>query len=202
MKPRLVVEQKITAFTNQYHVYGTNPDGTKASLVAFAQQKRLAFKEKVSFFSDESKQNLVFSFRAEKVMDIHGKFFVEDAGGSLIGAFKKEFKQSLIASTWSILRPDDTPSLVIAENNKALAITRRYGGYIPIAGGIIELVTAFLKYHFVFKWPGSEQPHGTYIKTTLFRDHYLLSLDDETYNAQDWRVLAAVAVALDALQSR
>ena len=49
---------------------------------------------------------------------------------------------------------------------------------------------------------GSEQPHGTYIKTTLFRDHYLLSLDDETYNAQDWRVLAAVAVALDALQSR
>lgn len=202
MKPRIIVEQKITAFTNQYHVYGTNPDGTKASLVAFAQQKKFAFKEKVSFYSDESKQNLVFSFRAEKVMDIHGKFFVEDQSGSLIGAFKKEFKQSLVASTWSILRPDDTQSLIVAENNKALAIARRYGGYIPIIGGLIELATAFLKYHFVFTLPGNEQPRGTYIKTTLFRDHYLLSLDDETYQNQDWRVLVAVAVALDALQSR
>jgi hypothetical protein len=70
MKPRIVVEQKITAFTNQYRVFGANPDGTKASLIAFAQQKRLAFKEKVSFYSDETKQNLVFTFRAEKFLTV------------------------------------------------------------------------------------------------------------------------------------
>ena len=202
MKPRLIVEQKITAFTNQYRIFGANEDGSKASLVAFAQQKRLAFKEKVSFYSDETKQNLVFSFRAEKVMDVHGKYFVEDSSGSRIGAFKKEFKKSLISSTWSVLDSSDSPILVVAESNKPLAIIRRVGGYIPFVGMIIELVTAFLRYHFVFKKPGSGEIRGTYMKTTLFRDHYQLNMDDETYGAHDWRVLAAVAVALDALQSR
>ncbi len=202
MQPRLIVEQKITAFTNQYRVFGVNADGTKAALVAFAQQKRLAFKEKVSFYSDEAKQNLAFTFRAEKVMDIHGKYFVEDPSGSLVGAFKKDFKQSLVASTWNILDANDNPSLIVAESNQALAVIRRYGSFIPIVGDIIEIITAFFKYHFVFKKPGSDDSHGIYIKTTLFRDHYRLDMDDETYSSHDWRVLAAMAVALDALQSR
>jgi hypothetical protein len=202
MKPRIIVEQKITAFTNQYRVFGANEDGSKASLIAFAQQKRLAFKEKVSFYSDETKQNLVFTFRAEKVMDIHGKYFVEDPAGNQVGTFKKDFAQSLVSSTWHILDANDTPSLIVSESNQTLAIIRRYGSFIPIVGDIIELVTAFLKYHFVFKKPGSEAVSGTYIKTTLFRDHYLLAMNDEAWNAHDWRVLAAMAVALDALQSR
>ena len=135
-------------------------------------------------------------------MDIHGKYFVEDASGAFVGAFKKEFKQSLVSSTWSILGQNDIPSLTVAESNQALAVIRRYGSFIPIVGDIIELVTAFLKYHFVFKVPGAETVHGTYVKTTLFRDHYCLYMDDETWASHDWRVLAGMAVALDALQSR
>lgn len=202
MKPRLIVEQKITAFTNQYRVYGANEDGSKASLVAFAQQKRLAFKEKVSFYSDETKQNLVFTLRAEKVMDVHGNYFVEDPSGSRIGAFKKQFKRSLINSTWNILDSNNTPTLVVSESNSVLAVVRRYGGYLPFIGFISELVTAFLRYHFIFKKPESGEVRGTYTKTTLFRDHYSLDMDEDTYAAHDWRVLAAMAVALDALQSR
>lgn len=202
MKPRIIVEQKLTAFTNQYRIFGANEDASKASLVGFAQQKRLAFKEKVTFYSDEAKQNVAFTFRAEKVMDIHGKYFVEDASGAFVGAFKKEFKQSLVSSTWSILGQNDIPSLTVAESNQALAVVRRYGSFIPIVGDIIELVTAFLKYHFVFKIPGAETVHGTYVKTTLFRDHYCLYMDDETWASHDWRMLASMAVALDALQSR
>lgn len=202
MKPRLIIEQKLTAFTNQYRLFGVNPDGSKASLVAFAQQKRLAFKEKVSFFSEEAKQNLVFTFRAEKVMDIHGKYFVEDPTSERIGAFQKDFAQSLVKSTWNILGSNNSPSLVITESNPTLAVIRRYAGYIPFIGDIVNLITAFFKYHFVFKKPGSEEAEATYVKNTLFRDNYTLHMNDETYQAYDWRLLAAMAVALDALQSR
>lgn len=120
----------------------------------------------------------------------------------MIGAFKKDFKQSLVSSTWNILDTNDAPSLIISESNPTLAVIRRYSGYIPIVGDIINLIAAFFKYHFVFKKPGSLDMRGMYMKTTLFRDHYLLSMDDETYQAHDWRVLAAMSVALDALQSR
>lgn len=201
MKPRLFIEQKITAFTNQYAVYMADEQGNKGQLLAFAQQKRLAFKEQVSFYTDESKKQLAFTMRAEKVMDIHGKFFVEDPDGKLIGAFKKDFTQSLINSTWLILDNNDATKLAISESNMFLAVIRRFGGFIPIIGELIDLIVLFFRYHFTFANTAGKEV-GRYQKTTLFRDHYTLSLDDQAYATEDPRFLAAFAVALDALQSR
>lgn len=202
MNPRLIVEQKITPFANQYAIFSADSAGTKVDLLAFAHQKRLAFKEKVTFYSDESKQKEVFSFRAEKVMDIHGKFLVEDPEGNQIGAFKKEFKKSLLNSTWNTLDKNDGPELTVSESNQALAIIRRIAGFIPIIGDLIDLIVAFLRYHFVVAETETNKEVGRYQKTTLFRDHYLLSMDEDAYKAHDWRVLASMAVALDALQGR
>ncbi|MEO5950769.1 MAG: hypothetical protein ABIQ04_04955 [Candidatus Saccharimonadales bacterium] len=202
MNPKLIVEQKITAFVNRYAIYATSPDGNKSQLIAFAQQKRLNFKEKVLFYSDESKDTPIFSFRAEKVFDIHGRYFVEDNSGALVGSFKKDFGKSFVSSTWHILDTSDNIKFTISESNKALAVFRRYGGYIPIVGDIIDLITLFFRYHFVFTQTDSGVEVGKYQKTTLFRDHYALSMTDAAYIAEDWRVLAAMSVALDALQSR
>lgn len=202
MTPRLIVEQKITVFANKYSIFEVNPDGSKGRLLALAQQKRIAFKEKVSFYTDESKSDLAFTFRAEKVMDVHGRYFVEDSNGQLIGSFKKDFTKSLLNSTWNILAADDVPRLTITESSMALALLRRFGGMIPVLGELIDMVVAFLRYHFVLTDAQAGTPVGRYQKTTLFRDHYLLSMTDEAYVREDWRVLAAMAVGLDALQSR
>ncbi len=172
MTPKLIVEQKITAFVNKYAVFGVNTDGTKGTLVALAQQKRLAFKEKVTFYSD------------------------------LIGCFKKDFGASILKSTWQILDAQGQPAMVVAESNLALALLRRFVDFIPIVGGVLELVTLLFRYHFDVTDLSTNQIVGKYHKTTLFRDHYELSLDDSAYAKQDWRVYAALAVALDALQSR
>jgi uncharacterized protein YxjI len=202
MKPKLIIEQKITAFANKYLVYSAQADGSKDELTAYAQQKRLAIREKIIFYSDESKSQALFSFRAEKVMDVHGRYLVEDADGKLIGTFKKEFAKSLINSTWNILGSSDQPLLTISESSQALAIFRRFGGVIPIVGAFVEIITALLRYHFVFTIADTGQVVGTYKKTTLFRDHYLLSIEDEAYSQVDWRTFVSMAVALDALQSR
>lgn len=202
MKPRLFIEQKITAFVNQYKVFGADESGNQAGLAAFAQQKRLAFKEKVTFYTDEQKNTTAYTFRAEKVFDIHGRYIVEDENGAVIGMFKKEFKQSFIASTWKVMDRDGNELFVVSESSVALALFRRYSSWIPLVGDLIELVTMFLKYHFVFTKIGSDEVVGKYQKTTLFRDHYTLSMTDEAYASCDWRVLAAMGVGLDALQSR
>lgn len=202
MKPRLYIEQKITAFVNKYKVFGADESGRQSSLVALAQQKRLAFKEKVTFYTDEQKTAVAYSFRAEKVLDVHGRYFVEDANGECIGMFKKEFKQSLLNSTWKVMDKDGNELFTVAESSTALALFRRFSGWVPVVGDLIELVTMFLKYHFVFTRPGSDEVVGRYQKTTLLRDRYTLSMTDEAYVSTDWRVLAAMGVALDALQSR
>ncbi len=202
MKPRFFVEQKITAFVNKYKILGVTEAGQSGGLVALAQQKRIAFKEKVTFYTDEQKTATSFSFRAEKVMDIHGRYFVEDPSGALIGMFKKEFVDSLVSSTWKIMDANGSELFKVKESNQTLALLRRFAGWIPFVGDIIEIIVLFLKYHFVFIDSTTGEQVGKYQKTTLFRDHYTLSMIDEAYAKCDWRVLAAMGVGLDALQSR
>lgn len=202
MQPRLIVEQKITIFVNKYSVYAATADGSKGQLAAYVQQKRLAFKEKVNFYSDESKAKLLFTFRAEKVFDVHGRYFVEDAEGNLIGSFQKQFAKSLISSTWDILDTNGKPKINVTESSHVIALLRRISGLIPYVGGLVEIIVLLFRYHFKFIDSTSGAEVGRYQKTTLVRDHYLLSMTDDAYKATDWRVLAAMAVALDALQSR
>lgn len=202
MTPKLIVQQKITAFVNQYEIYTTDSNGEKLAMVAFAQQKRLAFKEKVIFYSDASKSMPMFTLRAEKVLDVHGRYLVEDMDGVALGGFRKLFKQSLIASTWQMFDAEGAPRINVGESNTALAVLRRFGGFIPIVGELVDLVVLFFRYHFAFTSVESGEELGEYRKTTLLRDYYTLSYDDGAYSAMDWRVFAAMAVALDALQSR
>lgn len=202
MNPKLIVEQKITAFVNKYAVYAADQAGDKSQLVAFAQQKRLAFKEKVLFYSDIEKTQPIFTLRAEKVFDVHGRYIIEDMQGDFIGSFKKEFKKSLIKSTWTILGRNDQPLFTVAENSLTLAIFRRFAGFLPVVGDLVEILVLFFRYHFSFINTSTNEIVGRYQKTTLFRDHYTLSLTDEAYTQADPRVFAAMAVALDALQSR
>ena len=202
MEPRLIIQQKLTALVNKYRVYETNADGTPADMVGLAQQKRLALKEKVLFYADKKRDKLAFTFRAEKVLDVHGRYFVEDASGRLLGTFKKEFKASLLNSTWKVIDAKGNEVLLVRESNHVLAVLRRFAGLIPVLGDVAEMVLPFFRYHFNFTDIQTNQLVGTYKKTKLFRDHYLLSMTDDAWSLVDWRVLAAVSVALDALQSR
>lgn len=197
MNPRFRIEQNITAFVNKYKV--SDNDG---GLLALAQQKRLAFKEKVVFYTDEQKSTAAFMFRAEKVMDVHGRYMVEDASGQLLGMFKKQFKKSLLNSTWVLMDKDGRELFEVKESNLSIAILRRFIGFVPLIGDLLDIVMNFFKYHFSFIDLASSQEVGQYRKTTLFRDSYQLAMTDDAWSKLDWRVLAAMGVALDALQSR
>lgn len=202
MKPRIIVQQKITAFVNKYKILSVEESGVTGNQVAFAQQKRLAFKEKVTFYTDEQKAAEAFTFRAEKVMDVHGRYIVEDMSGQVIGMFRKEFKKSLLISSWVLMDKDGNELLQVKESNVTIAVLRRFVGFIPFVGDLLDIALNFFKYHFSFIDIRSQAEVGQYKKTTLFRDHYQLSMTDEAWARLDWRVYAAMGVALDALQSR
>ena len=103
--PAFSMKQRITMMANKYELIATNPDGTDGPLLAFAQQKRMAFKEQVTFYTDDSKSQAVFSFKARKRIDLGSGYDVFDANGQPIGWFKKEFGASLLRSTWQLSAP-------------------------------------------------------------------------------------------------
>lgn len=186
------VKQKITLMVNQYRVIERLSDGSEGRLLAFAQQKRMSFKEKVFFYADEAKTQELFSFRARQGLDVRAEHDVFDQAGNAIGWFKKDFVNSLMRSTWHLRY--DAVEAVGQERNATVAVLRRVWDWIPVIG---EVWVPFL-FHFDFVDAEGNIVMSSERKAQI-RDVYTVSVPDERL---DFRVAASMAVALDALQSR
>lgn len=194
MQPRIQIQQKITVLTNKYEI----SDVENGAPLAFAEQAKMKIREKISFYADEQKTDLKFTLRAEKVMDLHGRYFIEDAAGVLIGSFKKDFGRSLFSSTWLVSDATGNQVFTFAEENALLAILRRISDFIPFVGDLIKI----FPYHFAITTGAANTLVGRFAKTAVVRDRYVLSMADEAWAMLDSRVLMGMAVGLDALQSR
>lgn len=192
------IHQKITAFANQYRVY--QADGDKPGpMIAFAHQKRLALKEEIIFYTDETKNQIAFRLKARKVLELAGTYDVTDDSGEVLGTLRKQFEKSLMRSTWNIYKAQqDDIMLVVQERSAEIALLRRVWSFIPFIGEFPFPV----RFHFDFIDPILQANVATYNKITLLRDHYQLQAEDAVLENIDWRVLVAQGVALDALQGR
>ncbi|MGP3924692.1 hypothetical protein [Streptomyces sp. 8N616] len=177
---------------NRYVVTVAKPDGSEGEVVAFAQQKRLAFKEQVTFYTDESKQRVLFTFKARQVLDVGASYDVSDDAGRAIGLFRKAFGASLLRSTWHLEQPGE-PGLTGRERNRFVAILRRVWELIPI----VDFVPFAWPYHFDFTADG--RPAMSVDKKLGLRDRYAVDIQAPGI---DRRLAIAQAVGLDALQSR
>lgn len=193
---RLHVRQKLTAMVNRYAVHAVDDHGGEGPLIAFAQQKRLAFKEQVTFYADEERTVPVFTFKARSTFDVNAGHDVTNADGQQIGSFKKEFRRSLTRSTWLLGYPVLGLEATGTERSGRVAIVRRVWNLL------LEDVPSPWRFHFDFR-----TADGTLVMSSdrrrALRDVYdvrLPVLPDGT--RLDWRLAAAMAVALDALQSR
>jgi uncharacterized protein YxjI len=189
---RFLIRQRVRLMVNQYEVHAENGDGSEGELVAFAQQKRMAFKEQVTIYADDQKQYPLFGFKARKRIDLASAYDVTDPGGGSIGVFRKDFKASLLASTWHL----EQPGLGVttgSERNKAVAILRRVWDFIPYVDNL--------------PWAGPDhidlkangQATFSVEKKFGLRDRYVVDIKDPRL---DRRLVIAQSVALDALQHR
>ncbi|HEY8456193.1 MAG TPA: hypothetical protein VIL34_11385 [Actinopolymorphaceae bacterium] len=183
---RLLVRQRVRMMVNQYEVHVPGPDGeSEAAMVAFAQQKRLAFREQVTIYTDDSKQKPLLSFKARQALDLGATYDVFDQFGNQIGLFRKDFGSSLLRSTWHLEQPQ-LGTVTGRERNQLVAILRRFVDGLD-----------WLPYHFDFT--NGDQPAFSVDKKWALRDRYVVDIADPWL---DRRLVIAMAVALDALQGR
>ena len=191
--PKFFVKQRITLMVNRYEIRVANPDGSEGALMAFAEQKRMKLKEEINFFTDESRTRQVFTFKARQRLDVHAEHDVLDEAGRPLGYVKKQFGASLLRSTWDLAAPG--LAAVGRERSQLIAILRRIWDLIPYIG---EVWIPFV-FHFDFVDAATGQPVMSSERVWAFRDRYEVTVPDQRL---DFRVAAAMAVALDALQSR
>src|SRR5688572_19100162 len=87
----LLMTQRVTMMVNKYEVRASDANGSAGPVVAFAQQKRMALKEQVTLYSDETKTSMVAGFKARQVIDLGATYDIVDEAGSSIGTFRKDF---------------------------------------------------------------------------------------------------------------
>jgi uncharacterized protein YxjI len=182
--PQFFVKQKLTMMVNRYEINEANPDGSVGRLMAVAQQKRMAFKEQVTFYRDDQRTEPVFSFQARQVMDLGAGYDVRDAAGTPLGSFRKDFAQSLLRSTFHLSAPG--LEATGQERNVVVAILRR-----------------FVDFPFTFHFDFKDQATGALVMSSerqmSLRDRYVVTVPDPRL---DFRLAASMAVGLDALMAR
>jgi len=185
---RFVIDQLIRPMANLYRI------SAAGSPVAFVRQKKLAIKEEIRFYVDESQTEELFRIKARAMMELGGRYDVTTPAGERVGVLEKVFGASLLRSTWRILDANEQELAIAKERSVPLAILRRvidaipYGDFIPVV------------FHFTID--AGDTHLGDLNRRLGLRDTYDLDLSPDTARVIDRRLAIALGIALDALQSR
>lgn len=186
---RFVIDQLIRPMANLYRI---SADGAP---VAFVRQKKLAIKEDIRFYADESQTDELFRIKARAVMEFSGRYDVTTPAGEKVGVLGKVFGKSLFRSTWSIMDASEQELAIAKERSVPVAILRRlvdvvpYGDFVPIP--------------FHFTVDAADGTHlGDLNRRMGLRDTYDLDLSGDIGRTIDRRLAIALGIALDAVQSR
>ena len=189
------IDQLIRPLAKLYRISTLGAEGSSpGEPLAFVRQKKLAIKEDIRFFADETETEELFRLKARQVIEIRGRFDVLMPDGGRIGTLEKVFGASLLRSTWRILDANEAEVANAREKSVPLALLRRvidlvpYGEFVPIL------------FQFEILMDGREA--GEMRRPIGVRDRYILKLPGDPDRRIDRRVAVALAIALDALQSR
>jgi hypothetical protein len=203
-RDRFFIQQRFRLMINQYEVNGLGEDGrSPGDPVCFVEQKRMALKEDLRVFTDDTKSTEVFRFKARQVWDPRAVYSVTDPDGTPIGGLQKVFGKSLLRSTWRLLDPSGAVIGWAQERSFGVALFRRLVGFVPYLGDFADWLP--IRYHFDYHL-GAEDGDGPQIggleRLVSFRDRYVLDLSQDEYRSLDRRLCVALAVGMDALQAR
>jgi hypothetical protein len=189
------VDQLIRPIANLYRISTLGPDGASPGQpLAFIRQKKLAIKEDIRFFADETEAEELFRIKARAVFEVRGRFDLTTPEGERIGLLEKVFGISLLRSTWRIYDANEQQVALAQEKSMPMAILRRAIDLVPYG----ELVP--ILFQFTILMEGREV--GELRRPIGLRDRYILKLGGDPDRRIDRRVAVALAIALDALQSR
>jgi len=196
---RYLIDQLVRPIANLYRITplaaGETPAGDP---VAFVRQKKMAIREDIRFFADESETEELFRIKARSMLDIGGsRYDVVGADGAPIGRLEHVFGKSLLRSTWRMVGPDEAEVGIARERSQWLALARRVVDFVPYG----EWVP--IPYDFVLHGPAGQGDLGHFTRKFLsLRDRYVLDLLGDGERRLDRRLALALAIALDALQNR
>lgn len=127
---------KLLAFSPQ--IYVTDVAG---KTVCYVKQKLFRLREKVEVHTDDSRQQLLCTITADRIIDWSARYTFRDASGHEIGAVGRRGMRSIWSAHYDVFAPgSSSPVFSIREENPMAKLMDSFLGEIPILG----ILTAFL----------------------------------------------------------
>jgi len=187
MSYTLELRQRVTVLQNRYDVVGV--DGGAEQPLAYAEQKRITLREKITFYTDPSKRSVAFTLGARNILELVGTYDVAESTGQLLATLRKDPLASLARSTFHVDLPQGTVT------------GRERTWWRPIARRVLSTVGE-LPWLLPIQFDFTDQQGRVVLavdRQLRLRDRYRISVEDDRL---DWRVAAACAVAVDTFLDR
>jgi uncharacterized protein YxjI len=198
---RILVQQVFKPIGNEYRISIPLPGSTEEGApILFVKQKKLKIKEDIRFRLSQDGDAHLFRIKSRTVFEFAGKHDVFDDHDVAIGSLGKDFRKSLLRSHWHVYDATEQELCDAQEASLAIALIRRFAGFVPGEVGSFFDLLQWLPFNFVLRRNGTQL--GTYRRVLgKLRDRYVLELTPEAREI-DRRLLVAFTIALDALQDR
>lgn len=119
---------KILAIAPQMYVR----DAVGQSL-GYVRQKLLAFKEKVTVFSDETQAKAIYTISADRIIDFNAEYHFANAAGKELGSVKRSGMRSLWRAHY-VINVADAPTFEVHEESALVRFLDGLLGEIPFVG--------------------------------------------------------------------
>jgi uncharacterized protein YxjI len=197
---QFVVRQRFRLIKNTYEVHVGDQE---ADCIARVDQKVMALREDLRAVAPDGSE--LFRIKARRVFDPAARYTVTDGTGSQIGELGKQFKASLLRSTWRVYSAAGDELMWARERNFVVALFRRVKGLVelvPVIGWAVGWLLELLPIPYHFDLFIGERRIGAHERILGLRDRYRLDVGGDTERTVDRRLALALAVGMDALQAR
>ncbi len=101
--------------------------------LGYVRQKLLAFKEKVTVFTDETQATPIYTMGADRIIDFNAEYHFANAAGQRLGSAKRSGMRSLWKAHY-VINVGDGPAFEVQEESAFVRMVDNVIGEIPFVG--------------------------------------------------------------------
>ena len=120
---------KLLAIASQIYVRDAN-----GQLIGYVKQKLFKLKEAINVFSDEGQTNLIYTIKADRIIDFSAKYNFSDSSGRMLGSIRRKGMRSLFNAHDLIFDENENQTMEIHEENGWVKVVDALIGELPIIG--------------------------------------------------------------------
>ena len=107
---------------------------TSGNEVLYVHMKAFKLKEAISVYKDSQKGRVLFTIKANKIIDFSAEYHITNEDGYRIGSVKREGMKSLLKASYNVIGKDGMQSHTIKEDAGIIRVLDSLFGSIPVLG--------------------------------------------------------------------